>query len=781
MSKPKKAKTQRKKSAKRQRKAEQMEKARAKAMASETPASRIDAVRAAAAAGDPPAPRGLQNLGNTCFFNSVMQNLARVAALRAHFVGGEPPAGEGPITSALRAFMVAQWDVRARGTYNPLPLFAEVGKKNARFKGRNQQDAHELLRALLEAVIDEEKKRLSHMYRKQQRGHHCAPKGTADSSSASEAEGEEEEEEGKDDRESSSSRKQPVPASKLVTVLERFLNGRLCSTVVCVECGNKSSVYESFFDIPISLVPKEAPEETLSGKEAGANRRKKNGKKGSASTSAKNSQASVPVAPPPPPPPPPMPPRPVTPAPVAGSASFKDEIAQCASQMCNEAAKGKSTQETKEGLKNGAKAESNVQAKEEAKDLISVTSNNTSSDSDCYLPGASLFDDSDDEENEVEKRQIPPPPAPAQRIINTVSGMFGFSQPAPHGYQSISACLEEFTKVEVLENDNAYGCEECTRKEKLRAALRKQRSKPVKKPVKRSVDIPSVPNVNQQSPSSVQGTIENDVGHALPPLNGKSNGASTVNGVNGSANGHAKGKTNGSKLGNESESESKPAPGGSSMEVSSSPVTTSESGSYGERSEEDDTDLAEPSTTNKSLTREEEDALIKSLDVKIPTVKTTAHKRLLIETPPEVLVLQLKRFSQVGYRGGLRKISGHVDFPLELDLSKFIEKKDASPEDRKSGSKRSGSRNGKRAHSGRANGCKPRKASPGAGECRYVLTGVSVHGGSLSGGHYVAYVREGVDADCRGDWYYVSDSRVSRSSEDDVLKSEAYLLFYEKI
>ena len=66
------------------------------------------------------------------------------------------------------------------------------------------------------------------------------------------------------------------------------------------------------------------------------------------------------------------------------------------------------------------------------------------------------------------------------------------------------------------------------------------------------------------------------------------------------------------------------------------------------------------------------------------------------------------------------------------------------------------------------------------GRSEYVLTGVSVHEGSMSGGHYTAYVREGVDADSRGGWYFCSDAKVSRAAEKDVLGSEAYLLFYER-
>lgn len=50
----------------------------------------------------------------------------------------------------------------------------------------------------------------------------------------------------------------------------------------------------------------------------------------------------------------------------------------------------------------------------------------------------------------------------------------------------------------------------------------------------------------------------------------------------------------------------------------------------------------------------------------------------------------------------------------------------------------------------------------------------------MRGGHYVAYVRATKDS---GDtvWYHVSDAYVREASLDEVLRSEAYILFYEGI
>lgn len=63
---------------------------------------------------------------------------------------------------------------------------------------------------------------------------------------------------------------------------------------------------------------------------------------------------------------------------------------------------------------------------------------------------------------------------------------------------------------------------------------------------------------------------------------------------------------------------------------------------------------------------------------------------------------------------------------------------------------------------------------------KYRLVGVVEHLGTMRGGHYVAYVRATKDS---GDtvWYHVSDAYVREASLDEVLRSEAYILFYEGI
>ena len=110
--------------------------------------------------------------------------------------------------------------------------------------------------------------------------------------------------------------------------------------------------------------------------------------------------------------------------------------------------------------------------------------------------------------------------------------------------------------------------------------------------------------------------------------------------------------------------------------------------------------------------------------------------------------------------------------------------------------------------------------APGDTRVVYSLYGVVEHSGRLTGGHYTAYVKsrpnsvrtkefisrldiaslpleslleklEGAGEEAGGGdglapppgkWYYISDSRVSEvSNESNVLRCQAYMLFYERL
>ncbi|XP_054166823.1 ubiquitin carboxyl-terminal hydrolase 16-like [Oppia nitens] len=208
-------------------------------------------------------------------------------------------------------------------------------------------------------------------------------------------------------------------------------------------------------------------------------------------------------------------------------------------------------------------------------------------------------------------------------------------------------------------------------------------------------------------------------------------------------------------------------------------------------------------------------------------VFTNASKRALIALPPPVLTLHLKRFeAEGGYRRSvnLKKISTFVSFPAVFDLSQFVSKM--------------------------YNYLQPITGQPTAHRVIYSLYGVVEHSGSLKSGHYTAFVKhrpynpkqikkfsviepflpklENVlkmiedkyfssddtndneqplinghtmngnyhqngqnngntdddDTYCTNDsgkWFYISDTSVTSSSLSSVLRSQAYILFYERI
>ncbi|XP_045774655.1 ubiquitin carboxyl-terminal hydrolase 16 isoform X2 [Maniola jurtina] len=95
------------------------------------------------------------------------------------------------------------------------------------------------------------------------------------------------------------------------------------------------------------------------------------------------------------------------------------------------------------------------------------------------------------------------------------------------------------------------------------------------------------------------------------------------------------------------------------------------------------------------------------------TVYTNATKRFLVSSPPAILILHLKRF-QIGPRCMFRKMSKHVDFPTILDLAPFcaMDKLKKLP-----------------------------NVARGQNELLYSLYGIVEHSGGMHGGHYVAYVK----------------------------------------
>ncbi|XP_068606936.1 ubiquitin carboxyl-terminal hydrolase 43a [Brachionichthys hirsutus] len=142
--------------------------------------------------------------------------------------------------------------------------------------------------------------------------------------------------------------------------------------------------------------------------------------------------------------------------------------------------------------------------------------------------------------------------------------------------------------------------------------------------------------------------------------------------------------------------------------------------------------------------------------------------KMSLWTLPDILILHLKRFRQVGERRN--KLSTLVRFPMTgLDMAPHVVKRTQSMKSLNSGA----SPPSWNQHSGKPQ--QPSDIIP-PHDYRYELYAVCNHHGGMHGGHYTAYCRNSVD----GLWYSYDDSSVDFVPEEEVCTRGAYILFYQR-
>lgn len=176
-----------------------------------------------------PIPQVLPSLP----FRSTLQCLSSLELLWAYMVSSTDVSGEGRLSVQFRENL---YRMRAGGRVAPRKLFSEVARQAPRFKGFAQQDAQELLRYLLDAISEEEIKRLKQS---------AAPEeGPAAGSAAAEQAA---------DREPSTSAQSRSNAGQHATYIHKVFGGRLASLVTCSTCLASSVTEDLIFDASLPI------------------------------------------------------------------------------------------------------------------------------------------------------------------------------------------------------------------------------------------------------------------------------------------------------------------------------------------------------------------------------------------------------------------------------------------------------------------------------------------------------------------------------------------------
>ncbi|XP_029286184.1 ubiquitin carboxyl-terminal hydrolase 43-like [Cottoperca gobio] len=142
--------------------------------------------------------------------------------------------------------------------------------------------------------------------------------------------------------------------------------------------------------------------------------------------------------------------------------------------------------------------------------------------------------------------------------------------------------------------------------------------------------------------------------------------------------------------------------------------------------------------------------------------------KMCLWTLPDILILHLKRFRQVGERRN--KLSTLVRFPLTgMDMAPHVVKRSQSMKNLNLGAWPPPWKEPSGQHHQPADLILPH-------DYLYDLYAVCNHHGGMHGGHYTAYCRNSVD----GQWYSYDDSSVDLVPEEEVCTRGAYILFYQR-
>ncbi|KAG4306111.1 hypothetical protein PORY_000099 [Pneumocystis oryctolagi] len=622
---------------------------------------------------------GLQNLGNTCYFNSVcivyhwivllvfnkyfkvMQVLA--ASLPLHDVICIKPffdpfstqvKGTGSLIIAFIEYLNTVYSCMSENTiFKPQKLFSQIQKKHKQFTPSKQQDAHELLRYFLDSLSMEES---SNVFTKNvpEKLSKCKQKTQGESDLSCML----------DTRCENINGTNNDALNKNTTFIDKLFGGRLASVVVCNGCKSVSTSYEKFQDISLSIKTSDTCNTKANNK---YNFSKKTRKKKSASNNLFNCLET--------------------------SCS---KLNDCLERISDE----KSPSAELENI-----SETCLFFKELSVDSLEENASDSSKH---------IYMNSDAVETVKAESEYIDLLLFERNNINEKKNSW-----------NLEDSLRLFTSVEVLENENGYACEECAKR------LCSNTKNKVCKSSQASQRGFRLSNV-KSSKSCIVSLSDDSSEHSFST------------------------KTLASDFCSQSSE--------SHIFVSHMPNSDHQAKQTSHTSSD--------GFTNTSFLNSEYPSSGVS-DQKF--VLSSAFKRFLIDLPlPPILILHLKRFQQsIGrFRSSFKKIDTFVDFPETLDLTDYVT---------------------------------PRlRSGPGLS---YMLTGVIVHIGTLTHGHYASYILthkiQPLDESASGtliesnslnslnspnisqrplrQWVFANDTLTRPATWDEVRQSAGYLFVYEQI